>query len=93
MRDIPAALATHLEGGATTLCRCWTLTRRDGLVLAFTDHDRSLSFDGVTFAAVTGLEAADATSEIGFAIGGGDVCLRQSAGGDSVGVAAGRRDA
>jgi len=73
MRDIPAALATHLEGGATTLCRCWTLTRRDGLVLAFTDHDRSLSFDGLTFAAVTGLEAAEATSEIGFAIGGGDV--------------------
>ncbi len=73
MRDIPPNLAAHLEGGATTLCRCWSLTRRDGLVLGFTDHDRPLSFEGIAFAAVTGLEAAEATAELGFAIGGGDV--------------------
>jgi hypothetical protein len=34
------------------LCRCWSLTRRDGLVLGFTDHDRALAFDGIGFAAV-----------------------------------------
>ncbi|MGO4402942.1 DUF2163 domain-containing protein [Bosea sp. RAF48] len=73
MRDIPAALAAHIESGATTLCRCWSLTRRDGLVLGFTDHDRALAFDGLTYAAATGLEAAEATAELGFAIGGGDV--------------------
>lgn len=73
MRDIPAALAVHLEGGATTLCRCWSLTRRDGLVLGFTDHDRPLSFDSVAFQAATGLEAAETTAELGFAIGGGEV--------------------
>jgi uncharacterized phage protein (TIGR02218 family) len=73
MRDVPAALAAHLEGGATTLCRCWSLTRRDGLVLGFTDHDRPLSFDGVIFAAATGLEAAESSAELGFAIGGGEV--------------------
>jgi uncharacterized phage protein (TIGR02218 family) len=73
MREIPADLAAHLEGGATTLCRCWSLTRRDGLVLGFTDHDRPLAFEGIAFAAATGLEAAEATSELGFAIGGGDV--------------------
>lgn len=73
MRQIPAALAAHLDGGATTLCRCWSLTRRDGLVLGFTDHDRDLAFDGVTYAATTGLEAAESTGELGFAIGGGEV--------------------
>ncbi|QEL23030.1 DUF2163 domain-containing protein [Bosea sp. F3-2] len=73
MRDIPAALAAHVEGGATTLCRCWSLTRRDGLVLGFTDHDRALAFDGLIYAAATGLEAAETTAELGFAIGGGDV--------------------
>jgi len=73
MRDIPAALAGHIESGATTLCRCWSLTRRDGLVLGFTDHDRALAFDGLTYAAATGLEAAETTAELGFAIGGGDV--------------------
>lgn len=73
MRQIPAALAAHLDGGATTLCRCWSLTRRDGLVLGFTDHDRDLAFDGVTHAATTGLEAAESAAELGFAIGGGEV--------------------
>ncbi len=73
MRDIPSGLAAHLDTAATTLCHCWSLTRRDGLVLGFTDHDRKLSFDGVDFAATTGLEAAESAAELGFAIGGGEV--------------------
>lgn len=73
MRDIPSGLAAHLEEGATTLCRCWSLTRRDGAVLGFTDHDGALAFDGITFAATTGLEAAETSAELGFAIGGGEV--------------------
>lgn len=73
MRDIPEALAEHLAQGATTLCRCWSLTRRDGVVLGFTDHDTSLAFDGVTFAAETGLEAAETAAELGFVVGGGEV--------------------
>jgi uncharacterized phage protein (TIGR02218 family) len=73
MRDIPEALAAHLAQGATTLCRCWSLTRRDGAVLGFTDHDVALTFDGVTFTAASGLEAAETSAELGFAIGGGDV--------------------
>jgi uncharacterized phage protein (TIGR02218 family) len=73
MRDIPAGLAAHLESAATTLCRCWSLTRRDGFALGFTDHDRALAFDGVTYQAMAGLDAAETTAELGFAIGGGDV--------------------
>lgn len=73
MRDIPLGLAAHIETAATTLCHCWNLTRRDGLVLGFTDHDRKLSFDGIDFAATTGLEAAESAAELGFAIGGGEV--------------------
>ena len=42
-------------------------------MLGFTDHDRKLSFDGVDFAATTGLEAAESAAELGFAIGGGEV--------------------
>jgi uncharacterized phage protein (TIGR02218 family) len=73
MRAIPAAFADHLGAGATTTCTCWRVTRRDGLVLGFTDHDRDLAFAGTTFAARTGLEAAEASAELGFAVGGGDV--------------------
>lgn len=73
MRSIPPALAAHIEGGATTLGHCWSLTRRDGLVLGFTDHDRDLSISGVTYRAAHGIEAAETTSELGFAIGGGEI--------------------
>jgi uncharacterized phage protein (TIGR02218 family) len=73
MRTLSPALAAHVAGEATTLCRCWSLTRRDGAVLGFTDHDRDLSIDGALFRANAGLEAAEAGSELGFAIGGGEV--------------------
>ena len=73
MREIPPLLATHLGEGVTTLCRAWRLTRRDGTRFGFTDHDRDLSFDGTAFAARTGLEAAEASAELGFAVGGGEV--------------------
>ncbi|WP_267427996.1 DUF2163 domain-containing protein [Methylobacterium sp. GC_Met_2] len=73
MRDIPEAFATHLAGGVTTLCRCWSLRRRDGLALGFTDHDRDLTVAGLVHLARTGLDAAEASAESGFAVSGGDV--------------------
>lgn len=59
MRTIPGALAAHLAGGVTTLCHCWRLTRRDGAVLGFTDHDRTLSFEGTDFLAASGFSASE----------------------------------
>lgn len=73
MRDLPPAFAAHLAGGVTTLCRCWSLRRRDGTALGFTDHDRDLTFAGLVHEARTGLEAAEASAEAGFAVSGGDV--------------------
>lgn len=73
MRDIPEAFAAHLAQGVTTLCRCWSLRRRDGVALGFTDHDRDLTFSGLVHEARTGLEAAEASAELGFAVSGGDV--------------------
>ncbi|MFL5122742.1 MAG: DUF2163 domain-containing protein [Microvirga sp.] len=69
----PTRLGAHLERGATTLCHCWKLLRRDGAAFGFTDHDRDLAFAGTIFAARTGVEAAEATAELGFAVGGGEV--------------------
>lgn len=70
MRTIDTGLAAHLAGGVTTLCRCWRLTRSDAAVLGFTDHDRTLAFDGVTYEPETGLDASEDTSATGFAVGG-----------------------
>ncbi|SEK38074.1 phage conserved hypothetical protein BR0599 [Roseovarius azorensis] len=52
-----SGLEAHLETGVTTTCRCWALTRRDGVVMGFTDHDRELVFDGIAFRPDTGLSA------------------------------------
>jgi uncharacterized phage protein (TIGR02218 family) len=51
------ALHRHLSLGQTTVCRAWTVVRRDGLVLGFTDHDRDLVVDGVACRADTGMTA------------------------------------
>lgn len=47
----------HVATGLTTLCRCWAITRKDGVQYGFTDHDCALVFDGITFRADTGLSA------------------------------------
>jgi len=89
MRSIPETFS----GGAMTLARCWRLTRSDGVVMGFTDHDRDLSFDGVTYLAGTGLEAADMQAELGFAISGGEASGALSSPGiTEADIASGRYD-
>jgi uncharacterized phage protein (TIGR02218 family) len=93
MRDIPVSLAGHLASGTTTLANCWRLTRTDGAVLGFTDHDRDLAFDGCEFRARSGLEAAEAVGETSLAVAGGEVTGALSAEGlDEAGLEAGLFD-
>jgi uncharacterized phage protein (TIGR02218 family) len=73
VKTIDPGLAEHIAGGVTTLCQCWRLTRRDGTVLAFTDHDRPVVFDGDTYEPASGFDASEAVSQTGFATGGADV--------------------
>ena len=68
MKILPPALAAHLATGATTLCWCWRLTRRDGAAQGFTDHDRPLTFDGTTFEAATGFTASEIKDSIGLSV-------------------------
>lgn len=73
MRTLPAGLAAHLSEGATTLCHCWRLTRRDGQVMGFTEHDRDLTFGGLIYRAASGFRASEAEAENGFAATAGEV--------------------
>jgi uncharacterized phage protein (TIGR02218 family) len=68
MKQLPAALTAHLATGATTLAWCWRLTRRDGVVQGFTDHDRDLVFDGTTFEAAAGMTASEIRDSVGLAV-------------------------
>lgn len=94
MRAIPSALQTKLDSGVTTLCRCFVLTRRDGVVQGFTDHDEDVMLNGVTCRAETGLSASEVNSRLGLAVDGteisgalADECLTEAD------LAAGRYDA
>ncbi|GAC1333169.1 MAG: DUF2163 domain-containing protein [Beijerinckiaceae bacterium] len=73
MRQISPDFAAALARPITTLCHCWRLTRRDGTIQGFTDHDCDLSFSGVTFAAASGFDASDSQASLGLSAGGGEV--------------------
>ncbi|MBI1365772.1 MAG: DUF2163 domain-containing protein [Alphaproteobacteria bacterium] len=46
MRALSPEFQSHLDTGATTLCTCWRIARRDGAAFRFTDHDRALVVGG-----------------------------------------------
>jgi uncharacterized phage protein (TIGR02218 family) len=73
MKSFSPALAAHLASGVTTLCTCWRIFRADGIVLGFTDHDRTIAFGGVEHEPESGLDASAATSHAGLQVGGLDV--------------------
>lgn len=51
------ALLEHLQTGTTTVCRAWTVRRRDGVTMGFTDHDQDLVVAGVSCRADSGMTA------------------------------------
>jgi hypothetical protein len=51
MRNLPSAFAQKLDDGVTSLALAWRLTRKDGLQIGVTQHDRDLTFDGTLFVA------------------------------------------
>lgn len=72
MRTIPPALQARLDTGVTTLCRCWLITRNDGVVQGFTDHDEDVALGDVTCRAGAGLTASEATQKLGLAVDGSE---------------------
>jgi uncharacterized phage protein (TIGR02218 family) len=69
VRQVPEGLAARLAGPATTLAHCFVVTRADGAVFGFTDHDRTLTVDGVACLPGSGLDRTAATQSAGLAVG------------------------
>ena len=65
MIDIPPALQAKLDAGATTLAWAWIVTRRDGAVFGFTDHDAPLDVVGVACAPDSGFVSGELRGEAG----------------------------
>jgi len=50
------AAPAWLRAEVVTLAWCWRLSRRDGVVLGLTSHDRDLLIDGVPYCAAPGMK-------------------------------------
>lgn len=68
MKQFSSTLAAHLASGATTLCWCWRLTRRDGVRQGFTDHDRDIAFADTVFEAAAGMTASEIRDSVGLSV-------------------------
>lgn len=68
MRSIDPELQARLDSGATRLCRCWLVRRRDGVSFGFTDHDEDVRFGGVTYRASTGMDATAIQTATGLSV-------------------------
>ncbi|MFZ1680733.1 MAG: DUF2163 domain-containing protein [Rhizobiaceae bacterium] len=68
MSSIDPELAARLGEPVTTCCSAWRVTLRDGRILGFTDHDRTLDIDGTSFEPGGGMNATDARDSAGFAV-------------------------
>ena len=69
MRDIPIELVARIESGAAMLCHAWMLTRTDGVVMGFTDHDRDLTVEGVVCRAASGWTGGAVEGDVGLGAG------------------------
>ena len=68
MRTLAPGLRQHLDGGTTTLCHCWKIATVTGAILGFTDHDRDVTFNGVTYEAQAGFAASEIESSLGLSV-------------------------
>lgn len=73
MKTLPTGLQTHLDSGATTMCYCWRIVRKDAAVFAFTDHDEDITFNSTTYKASTGFDGTQFQSSLGLSVDNLDV--------------------
>lgn len=68
----------------TKLCQCWKITRRDGIVFAYTTHNRPVTFLGVTYQVCNSLNPSAFESGIMNKRGFGDIELTGAIGQDNI---------
>lgn len=86
-------LHAHLSTGTTHVCHCWVIVRSDQVTMGFTDHDRPITFDGITFAPESGLSAQALASTTGLSVNNTEaIGVLQSNAISEADIAAGRYD-
>ncbi len=73
MKNLPETFKDNLESEVTHLCRCWQITRRDGVHLGLTDHNNALRFNNILFHANAGMNVTAIEQRSGLSAHGLDV--------------------
>lgn len=68
MQQLTTALASHLAQEVTTLATCWSIMRKDGVALYFTDHDENLTIDGQVYEASDSMNPSAVSSQSGLTV-------------------------
>jgi uncharacterized phage protein (TIGR02218 family) len=61
-------MLTHIAGEVTTLATCWKITRTDGTVMRYTDHDVDLIVSGDTYLAMQGFNPTAVQNDSSFSV-------------------------
>ena len=91
MKPWNAALRAHYQQTTTSLATFWRVTRRDGQVFGWVDHDQDLTIAGLTYSAAAGLMATATQTTSTLAPGTVDVTTFLTAS-DEQGIEAGLWD-
>lgn len=68
MKNLSQGLKDHLAGDMLTLATCWRISRTDGKVQGFTDHDQDLFFGGLLYRASSGFRRTAFTADSTLAV-------------------------
>jgi len=68
MKTIPSGLLAHYQSGTTSLATCWKVTREDGEILGFTDYDKDIVFEGLTYIARSGFSPTESETKTRLAV-------------------------
>jgi len=68
MKTLSTELRNHLAGENVTVAVCLKITRQDGTELGFTNHDRDITFEGVTYEAEWGYTPSELSGTANLAV-------------------------
>lgn len=67
-RSISADLEAHFGSETTTIAMLWKVTRTDGTVLGFTNHDENITYNSVVYLAASGFIPSDVALKSDFSV-------------------------
>jgi len=73
MKTISDDLKSTIENEIRTIARLWKLTRQDGTIMGFTDHDEDIVYDGVTYEASSGVLSSALSQSSNLAVDNAEV--------------------